>query len=134
MKALRYNEGKPDWSLLHFASLIPMIRVLEFGMNKYTTRDDSGKILVSGRHNWQKGMARHEVLSCLQRHLAALMDGEETDAESGQSHMGHIMCNAMFYCYYSLTGKFRLDSAETDSNTDCCGKWDENGSCTCQPM
>ena len=29
-KALRYNEGKPQWSLIDFDSLEPMVRVLEY--------------------------------------------------------------------------------------------------------
>lgn len=39
-------------------------------------------------------------LECMQRHLAALMDGETHDKESGQLHIGHIMCNALFYQYH----------------------------------
>lgn len=87
-KALRYNEGKPRWSLVHFESLVPMIRVLEFGALKY------------GRENWKKGLDTKEILESMQRHLAALLDGEEFDPESGLSHMGHIQCNAMFYNYH----------------------------------
>lgn len=87
-KASRFNEGKPKWSLVHFASLVPMIRVLEFGAQKYAPR------------NWQKPMDLQEILESMQRHLAALFDGEEVDKESNISHMGHIMCNAMFYNYH----------------------------------
>ena len=68
--ALRYNEGKPDWTLVHMESLIPMIQVLEFGKNKYT------------RDNWRKPMDRNTILASAQRHLAALIDGEENDPES----------------------------------------------------
>ena len=34
-KALRYNKGKLKWSLVHYKSLAPMVRVLEFGALKY---------------------------------------------------------------------------------------------------
>ena len=88
-RALRYNEGKPKWSYVHYDSLIPMIRVLEYGALKYAP------------FNWKKPMPLDEILESMQRHLAALMDGEEVDEESGISHMGHIMCNAMFYNYHS---------------------------------
>lgn len=87
-KGDRFNEGKPKWSLVHYESLVPMIRVLEFGAKKYTPE------------NWKKGLDLKEVLESMQRHLAALMDGEEFDSESGISHMGHIQCNAMFYNYH----------------------------------
>lgn len=86
--ALRYNEGKPKWSLVHYKSLEPMIRVLEYGAFKYAP------------YNWQKPMPLEQILESMQRHLAALMDGELIDAESGISHMGHIQANAMFYNYH----------------------------------
>lgn len=87
-KAMRFNEGKPKWNLVHYKSLEPMVRVLEFGALKYAPR------------NWQKPMPLEEILNSMQRHLAALMDGEEFDKESKIHHMGHIMCNAMFYNYH----------------------------------
>ena len=85
---LRFNEGKPRWSLVNFKSMEPMIRVLEYGADKYSD------------HNWQKGLNKIEILECMQRHLAALIDGEINDPESGRQHIGHIMCNAMFYSYF----------------------------------
>ncbi|MGV8961954.1 MAG: dATP/dGTP diphosphohydrolase domain-containing protein [Candidatus Saccharimonadaceae bacterium] len=91
--ALRYNEGKPKWSLVHFGSLVPMIRVLEFGAHKYAP------------FNWQKPMDTREILESMQRHLAALIDGELYDEESGESHMGHIQANAMFYNYHKKREK-----------------------------
>ena len=66
-----------------------MIRVLEFGSNKYD------------RDNWKKPMELKKILESMQRHLAALMDGEEVDSESGLPHMGHIMCNGLFYNYHA---------------------------------
>lgn len=93
-KAIRHNNGKLQWSLVHYASLEPMVRVLEFGKSKY------------GAENWKKGLDRKEILESMQRHLAALMDGEALDKETGMSHMGHIQCNAMFYNYF--------DSLKTD--------------------
>jgi ubiquitin-protein ligase len=87
-KSIRHNECKPKWSLVHYESLLPMIAVLEFGCIKYS------------RDNWKKGLDLKEILESMQRHLAALMDGEENDKESGISHMGHIQFNAMFYNYH----------------------------------
>jgi len=43
-KALRYNTGKLRWSLVHYRSLEPMVRVLEFGATKYSP------------DNWKLGM------------------------------------------------------------------------------
>jgi hypothetical protein len=86
-RGLRFNKSKPRWSLVHFKSLEPMIRVLEFGAKKYAPE------------NWKKGLIKKEILESMQRHLGALIDGEEVDSETGISHMGHIQCNAMFYNY-----------------------------------
>jgi hypothetical protein len=88
-KALRYNNGKPKWSLINYESLIPLIRVLEFGANKYAP------------DNWKKEMEPKEILNSLQRHLADLMDGKTVDEESGLPLIGHIMANAMFYSYHT---------------------------------
>jgi hypothetical protein len=85
----RYNSGKPKWSLVHFDSLLPMVEVLEMGAKKYSP------------DNWMKGLDKKEILESTMRHLAALLDGEDLDKESGLSHMGHIQCNAMFYNYFN---------------------------------
>ncbi len=92
-KALRYNEGKEQWGLVHYKSLIPMVKVLEFGAKKYSPG------------NWKKKMDRTKLLESAQRHLAALMDGEEIDPETGISHIGNLMCNAMFYSYHFVIDK-----------------------------
>jgi len=87
-KSLRYNEEKLKWSLVHFKSLVPLVKVLMFGAKKYSP------------DNWKKGLDEKEILESISRHLFALIDGEENDPESGESHIGHIMCNAMFYQYH----------------------------------
>lgn len=86
---LRFNTGKPAWSLMNYKAMEPMLDVLAYGANKYA------------RENWQKGLVLHEVLESMQRHLAALMDGETHDEESTLWHIGHIQCNAMFYSYFT---------------------------------
>ena len=87
-KALRFNSGKPKWSYVHFKSLEPLVRVMEYGAKKYAPR------------NWQKHMELKEIMDSMIRHVAALVDGEEIDPESGISHIGHIMANAMFYEFH----------------------------------
>ena len=83
----RFNEGKPRWSLVPQSSLIPMVRVLEFGAKKY------------GDYNWAKGLSIKETCESLKRHLDSFMGGEDIDSESGLTHIGHIQCNAMFLSY-----------------------------------
>lgn len=102
-KGLRYNDGKPRWSLVDFDSLEDMVRVLEYGAEKYY--DD----------NWKKGLETREVVESMMRHIFAYLRGEDTDPESGLSHTGHIMCNAMFLSYMQ---KFmpQFDTRKIDKN------------------
>ena len=102
-KSLRYNDGKLKWSLVHFKSLEPMVRVLMHGVNKYTHIDEKGNV-ISGADNWKKGLNKKEILESAMRHLTALMDDEQIDFESNLEHVGHLMCNCMFYQYHSKNG------------------------------
>lgn len=115
-KGLRYNEGKPQWSLMHWKSLEPMIQVLMYGAHKYSVfEDDKGnkikgsevsvkdskqlKLISSGRDNWKKGFPETELWDSFLRHTAAILDGEELDPESGLPHIGHQFCNLMFISF-----------------------------------
>lgn len=83
-QALRYNEGKPEYSMLDLKCLEQCVRVLEFGAKKYA------------RNDWKKGMPTSKIIDSMLRHLACLLAGEAVDSESGLTHLGHIQCNAMF--------------------------------------
>ena len=88
LKALRYNSGKPDWTLLDYPSLLPLVKVMEQGAQKYS------------RDNWKlPNDNKLEPLQSAMRHLIALIGGEEIDQESGERHTGHIIANCMFYNY-----------------------------------
>lgn len=80
----RFNEGKPQYSLLPLDTLEPVVRVLEFGKLKY------------GRDNWKLGLDKDEIVDSLMRHLVALSKGEQLDLESGLHHSAHIATNAIF--------------------------------------
>lgn len=99
-EGLRYNDGKLKWGLVSWKALAPMVRVLMFGAEKY---DD---------HNWKKGLGWVGVTESLQRHLNAFLDGEDDDPESKLSHVGHILCNAMFLSYMFLFRKDKDDRYE----------------------
>lgn len=116
MGARRYNTGKLKWSLIHWDSIVSMVRVLMYGAHKYSVfEDEKGNIITgaeispdaatklkvssSGQQNWRKGLSVTECSESLMRHLLAFMEGEDNDPESGLSHLGHIQCNAMFLQY-----------------------------------
>jgi hypothetical protein len=84
---LRYNTGKAKWSLIDFESLEGMVRVMEYGANKYAA------------HNWKKGMSHTEISECLMRHLFSYLACDDFDVESKQHHIDHVLANAMFLKY-----------------------------------
>lgn len=100
---LRYNTGKPRWSLVDFDTLEGMVKVLEFGASKYS--DD----------NWKLGLKTKGITESLMRHLVAYLRGEDIDQESGLPHVDHIQCNAMFLAYMA---KFKpeFDNRTIDTN------------------
>jgi len=84
--AMRFNRGKPNFSLLHLGAMEPTVRVLEFGAMKYS------------RDNWMKGFPFSTIVDSMMRHIEGLQNGEWLDEESGLPHIGHLGCNAMFMC------------------------------------
>jgi hypothetical protein len=69
-----------------------LAEVLTFGANKYADR------------NWEKGMDWSRCLGSLKRHLQCWEEGQQTDAETGISHLDHIICNAYFLSTYEKRG------------------------------
>jgi hypothetical protein len=102
-QALRYNQGKPQWSLIDFDSLEGLVHVLEYGARKYS------------KDNWKKGMPVTQVSESLMRHLFAFLRGDDIDPESGCRHISHVMCNAMFL-EYILREKPHFDDRKNSNN------------------
>ena len=82
-RSLRYNEGKPDYSLIPIELLEQAARVLEYGASKYE------------RVNWKRPTHWSVSFACLMRHMSAWQAGEDLDPESGHSHLGHALCNLL---------------------------------------
>lgn len=80
----KFDSDKPRMDLLPFDALLEVSRVLALGASKY------------GDDNWRlvEPISRYEA--AMLRHLAAHKMGEETDPESGLSHLAHVACNALF--------------------------------------
>lgn len=88
-KADRFNEGKLKWSLVDYKALEPLVRVLEYGANKYSA------------DNWKKGLDKKEILESTMRHLIALISDQPLDDESKLEHEGHVLANMMFYSHFN---------------------------------
>jgi len=87
----RYNDDKPNFSLIPLCTLEDEARVWAYGERKYAA------------YNWAKGMAWSIPLACALRHLSSWQKGEELDFESGQPHLAHVMCNIRMLMLYSKT-------------------------------
>ena len=61
------------------------------------------KVLVRGERNWERGLSWTETVDSLRRHLAAFMQGEDVDVESGLPHVHHLQCNAMMLAHFFET-------------------------------
>lgn len=84
----RYNDNKPDFSMIPLWTLEGEARVWQYGARKYA------------QWNWAKGMPWSVPFACVMRHLAAFQRGEELDPESGEHHLDHVMCNVRMLRYY----------------------------------
>lgn len=73
-------------------ALVSLGTVLAFGAKKYEDR------------NWEKGMSWGRVYGALQRHLNAWWSGEQTDPETGYSHLWHANCCLNFLVAYEARG------------------------------
>ena len=92
MEGIKYDDSKPDYSLIPPRALNDLVKVLTFGAKKYD------------RHNWKKvENAEQRYFAAAQRHLWAVLRGETHDPESGEHHYAHALCCIMYLLeFYSL--------------------------------
>lgn len=95
VEALRYDEGKPDFTYLEKELREGVANVMAYGAQKYS-RDNWKKSINTEKHDEYM----QSILGCLLRHAYAIAEGEGVDEESGQSHMAHVATNAMMYLAY----------------------------------
>ena len=82
---MKFDGGKRDYTLLPWDALEDVVRVLEFGAQKYA------------RDNW-KHVENAEIryMAAAMRHMVAHLNGEKADPESGIDHLAHAMCCLLF--------------------------------------
>lgn len=85
----RDDTNKIQYSLLPTDALAGVVAILTHGAAKYAPR------------NWEKGMAWSRCFNSLCRHLFKWWSGEDLDPDSGQPHIDHVVCNAMFLAAYA---------------------------------
>lgn len=88
------SKKKPDTSKRKWSVLDPLrpfvasvVDVLMHGNTKYVP------------HSWQ-GVDPVEFREALDRHWHAYLTGQRVDEESGQTHLAHVACNALFLAWF----------------------------------
>ena len=78
---VKYDNDKPQWSLVPFKAMMQVVDVLTYGARKYAP------------DNWKKVPdARRRYIDAAFRHLSTYVSGEKNDSETGKSHLAHAMC------------------------------------------
>lgn len=84
-EGVKYDEEKPQYSLVPADALHEVAKVLTFGAKKYAP------------DNWKKVPdLQRRYYDALQRHLFAYQKGETLDPESGLHHLAHAGCCLFF--------------------------------------
>lgn len=83
------DSGKGRWSLLPLHTIKQVIKVLEFGANKYSVG------------NWAhvEG-ASTRYYDATMRHIEAWWTGEKNDPESGLPHLAHATACLLFLMWF----------------------------------
>jgi hypothetical protein len=91
-QGMKFDKNKPDYSLLPFAAVDEVVKVLTYGAAKYD------------RFNWEKVEAvRYQAATM--RHFSTHMQGEKIDPESGISHLAHAICSLLYLLDFELKEK-----------------------------
>ena len=78
------DDNKMRYDLIPPSLMKGVAQVLTFGAEKYEP------------NNWKKVDNPERYVAALYRHLEAWREGEETDYESGLSHLAHAATNLAF--------------------------------------
>ena len=97
-KGKKLDSEKIRYELLPPEALEGTAKILTFGAKKY------------GDRNWEDGIEFSRVYGALQRHLIAWWGGEDTDTESGESHLHHAGCNIAFLQSFVVRKQKELDN------------------------
>ena len=89
---LKFDHGKTRMELVPVDVIEALSAVLTTGAEKYRDR------------SWEQGMAWSRPYAALLRHLIAWWSGQDTDPESGHSHLWHVLTNAAFLVAYEQRG------------------------------
>ena len=88
---VKYDNDKPQWSLLPFKALREVVDVLTYGAKKYAP------------DNWKKvPNAKQRYIDAGFRHFTAYAAGEKLDPETGKSHLAHALCCLLYLLAFEI--------------------------------
>lgn len=88
---VKYDQEKPDMSLLSPIAIKKMAEVMTFGKKKYSA------------NNWRGGIVYTRLIAAALRHIFSYLGGETFDPETGKSHLAHAMCCLMMVLEFEET-------------------------------
>lgn len=95
---IKFDDNKPDYSLLPPNALDDVVKVLTYGAQKYD------------RNNWKKlENLDDRYFAAAQRHLWALQKGETFDDETDIHHGAHAICCMMFLVEFYYVQNTKLE-------------------------
>lgn len=110
-EGMKHDGGKLDWTLLPWAPLQEVVKVLEFGEKLYA------------RDNWQQVRPlRFRYLKAAFRHVIAYSMGEKQAQDSGLHHLAHAVCDCLFIIWgdanLPITGDYHGTNSEIQKTTE----------------
>ena len=88
--AHKHDKGKLQWNLLPINEVEEIVKVFDYGLQKYGKRD-SWQLVENPIHRYQ---------NALYRHLVEYLKGNKIDEESGLSHLSHLVTNGLFLMWF----------------------------------
>lgn len=88
---MKYDEDKPQYSLIPANALLEVVKVLTFGAKKYSP------------DNWRRVEdAERRYFDAANRHMWQWAMGEELDDETGLHHLASAVSNLLFILQFRL--------------------------------
>lgn len=91
----KHDTGKLRWDLLPWGEVEQIVKVLNYGLEKYGKEDSWQEV--------ERGESRY-FAACM-RHLVLWSKGEYLDSESGLPHLAHAACNILFLLWHGRESK-----------------------------
>ena len=102
---IKYDDGKPDWSLLPMDEVEDVVRVLTHSkLHKY--RRDNWKGVDSAMHRYYSSAMRHLVQ--WKKYAETGEEEYRLDSETKLPHLAHVVCCLLFLMWFDKNNTYRF--------------------------